>query len=677
LISEGELMWTPPPARVSSTRMAAFLQWLRRERGLDFADYTALWRWSTTDIDGFWAALWEHFNIISDSPYTSVSSGRDMISTRWFEGSRVNYAEHLLRHEAIALQGEVAFFHGSERRPMKALTWHALGDLVRAAATRLRAMGVRPGDRIVSYMPNVPETAVAMLASVAIGAVWSAASPEFGAMTVVDRFSQIKPRLIFAADGYVFGGKSFDRRTVLAEILAQLPTIETIVWLPYLGLEPPVHVGRPTVQWEDFVGARGPPPDQFKFERVAHDHPLWVLYSSGTTGLPKAITHSHIGIVIDQIKQMGLQFDLKPGKCMFFYTTTGWMMWNAVLAALFAGASGVLYDGSPTWPKIDALWDIAEESGTTAFGASPTLVQMMEKAGVRPAKSHNLSRLDTIILGGAPSTPATFAWFYANVKPDLWVITTSGGTDLCGGLVGPVPLQPVYAAEFQGRSLGMSVAAWSQRGEPVIDEVGELVVTKPFPSMPLYFWGDEGNRRYQETYFDMFPGVWRHGDFIKINERGGCYIYGRSDATLNRYGIRIGTSEIYGVLSGIKRVRDSIIVCCETGDGGFLVPMFIQLADDDTLDDALINEINHALRQQTSPRHLPDMIVQAPSIPYTLTGKKMEVPLRRMLMGTPVDEVASPDAMRDPAALKWYVEYSQRTDIRQRFKDTANAGRNS
>jgi acetoacetyl-CoA synthetase len=648
--------------------MVAFIRWLETTRGLKFNDYEALWRWSVTDIDAFWASLWDHFEIVSDSPYERVTSGQEMISTRWFKGARVNYAEHLLRHERGAAPNEIAFVHCSETCPPQTLTWNELGEQVRAVATHLRALGIRPGDRVVSYMPNIPATAIAMIATVAIGAVWSAASPEFGASTVVDRFSQIKPRLLFASDGYNFGGKSFDRRGEVEAILAKLPSVETIVWFSNLNLEIPATKTVRSLPWSYLLAATDPARENFDFERVAHDHPLWVLYSSGTTGLPKAITHSHVGIVIDQMKQMRLHFDLRPGKRMFFFTTTGWMMWNAVLSSLFAGASAVLYDGSPTWPTVDTLWDIAEKTGTTTFGASPTLVQIMEKADIRPNLTRDLAQLDAVVLGGAPSTPGTFEWFYKNVKADLWVINTSGGTDLCGGLVGPVPQQSVYAGEFQGRMLGIAVAAWNQNAQPVLDEIAELVVTKPFPSMPLYFWGDEHNSRYRETYFDVFPGIWRHGDFIKINSRGGCYIYGRSDATLNRFGVRIGTSEIYRVMSAIGRVVDSIIVCCETPNGGYFVPLFVQLKEGDSLDENLIATINRELREQNSPRHVPDLILQVPKIPYTLTGKKMEIPVRKLLMGTAAHAVANTDAMTDPNALDWFSGFAQQREVRDRFR---------
>ncbi len=653
--------------------MADFMRWLETARDLHFDDFEALWRWSADDVEGFWAALWAYLDILSDGPYESVMSGTEMISTRWFVGARINYAEHALRHEARAAPDEIALCHSSEIRPLDTMTWSALGDAVRNVATALRALGIKPGDRIVSYMPNVPEAAIAMLATTAIGAVWSAAAPEFGVKTVVDRFSQIEPKLIFAADGYSFAGKRFDRRSEVAAIVAQLPSVQDVIWLSYLGMDRPEDLGRRMLVWEELLSQPGPSREAFVFERVTADHPLWILFSSGTTGLPKAIVHSHVGMVLDQSKAMRLHFDLKPGQSMFFYTTTGWMMWNSVMGSLLAGATAILYDGSPTWPRLDKLWDLAEECSATMFGASPTLIGMMKEAGIQPRGARNLACLNKVVLGGAPSTPLTFEWLYDQLGPDIWVMNTSGGTDLCGGLLGPVPSKPVRAAEMQGRMLGIAVEAWDDSGAAVIDEIGELVVVRPFPSQPLFFWGDEGNARYDSTYFDTYPGVWRHGDFIKITPTGGGYIYGRADATLNRFGIRIGTSEIYDVLAGISRIADSVIICCETADGGYYMPLFVQLRAGDVLDDKLADEIKLSLRNQTSPRHVPDVILQVPKVPYTLTGKKMEVPVRKLVMGTPVGKVTTSDAMADPGAMDWYVQFAADPEIRSKFHRCAAA----
>ena len=540
------------------------------------------------------------------------------------------------------------------------MTWHELGGAVRVLATQLRALGLRPGDRIAAYLPNIPETAIAMLATTAIGAVWSSAAPEFGARTVIDRFAQIEPRLLFVADGYRFGGKEFDRTGEIRAILAELPTAEHVVWLPYLDptSQPPIANAIP---WSNLVDHPPVGAASFAYEHVAHDHPLWVLFSSGTTGLPKPIVHGHVGILLEHLKSTGLAQNLDPSSRMFFYTTTGWMMFNALVSALLQGSSVVLYDGHPAHPTPALLWQLAADAGATCFGASPTFVQIMQKIGLVPRERFDLSRLQSVLLTGSPVTPESTAWFYQSVKSDLWVTSPSGGTELCAGLVGGSPLLPVFAGEIQTRLLGMDVHAWNAGGVPVIDEVGELVVTSPSPSMPLRFMNDPGDARYRETYFEQFPGVWRHGDFIKINARGGCYIYGRSDSTLNRYGVRIGSAEIYRAVEQLDEIADSLVVCLELPGGGFYMPLFVRLADGAVFDDVLRARIAAKLRGDCSPRHVPDEIHEVAAIPYTLTGKKMEIPVRRILAGTPPEKAASRDAMMQPEALDWYVQFARAT----------------
>ena len=669
MIEEGELLWTPSEEFARSSNVARFMRWLASERGLAFDDYLALQRWSVEQIEAFWAALWDYFEIQSTTPYERVLDRRAMPGARWFEGSLVNYAEHVLRREAVAAAGETALHHLSELRPLNAMSWHELGRQVRIMATQLRAMGIEPGDRVVCYMPTIPETAVAMLGAIAIGAVWSSAAPEFGARTVIERFAQIEPKLLFVADGYRFAGKDFERTEQIREIVGALPSLGHVVWLPYLrpAGEPPAPVAH-TITWRALMDRVEVPREDFEYVRVAHDHPLWVLFSSGTTGLPKAIVHSHVGVLIEHLKTNAFHLDLTPDACMFFYTTTGWMMWNALIGALTTGCPVVLYDGSPAHPEPDFLWKLAAETGVTSFGTSPTFVQNMQKQGIVPRRKYDLSRLRGIFLAGSPSTPETFAWFYRSVKEDLWMTSQSGGTEFCSGLVGASPTLPVYAGEIQSRLLGMDVHAWNDKGEAVIDEVGELVITAPAPSMPIFLWGDVGHKRYRETYLEHFPGVWRYGDFLKFNARGGCYLYGRSDSTLNRFGVRIGTAEIYRSVDQVEEIADSLIVCIELPGGGFYMPLFVKLADGAVLDEALADTINAKLRQERSPRHVPDEIVAVGAIPYTLSGKKMEVPVRKILMGWPPDKAASRDAMMDPAAIDWFVAFAQsrRDDDRDR-----------
>ena len=637
--------------------MARFMRWLAAERGHSFATYEELRRWSVTDLDGFWAAVWDFFEVRSSRPYDRVLSSRTMPGAVWFAGSRVNYAEHVLRHELVAQPEETALAHSSELRPLAQMSWIELGASVRVVATRLRELGVQPGDRVSAYMPNIPETVIAMLAVTAIGAVWSSAAPEFGARTVIERFAQIEPSVLFVADGYRFGGKDYDRAAEIRAILAELPSVRRVVWLSYLHPDaPPAIPG--AMSWAELLDH--PPVDaaSFAYERVAEDHPLWVLFSSGTTGLPKPIVHGHVGTLVEHLKGTGLGQNLGPASRMFFYTTTGWMMFNALVSALVQGASIVLYDGHPAYPTPALLWQLAADAGATSFGASPTFVQMMQKIGLVPRERFDLSRLEGVLLTGSPVTPESTAWFYEAVKSDLWVTSPSGGTELCAGLVGGSPLLPVYAGEIQTRLLGMDVHAWNDEGDEVVGEVGELVVTSPSPSMPLRFMNDPGDARYRETYFEHFPGVWRHGDFIKINERGGCYIYGRSDSTLNRYGVRIGSAEIYRAVEQLDEIADSLIVCLELPGGAFFMPLFVRLADGVVLDDALRERIVAKLRTDCSPRHVPDEIHAVGAIPYTLTGKKMEIPVRRILGGTPPEKAASREAMMDPSALDWFIAFA-------------------
>lgn len=663
-VREGQLLWQPDAATVANSQLQRYLEWLARERGVRLSDYEALWRWSVAEPERFWESLWDRFDVRSSTPYTSVIDSQQMPGAKWFEGSRVNYAEHLLRYEEVAARDAVALLHASELGPLEEMTWAELGRQVRVLATELRALGIAPGDRIVSYMPNTPHTAIAMIATTAIGAVWSSAAPEFGTRTVIDRFAQIEPKLLFAADGYRFAGKNFDRRQEVAEIVTALPTLTHVVWLPFLdkAARPPHAAGAGSpeyLDWSRVLDRATVPRERFEFTRVGCTHPLWILFSSGTTGLPKAIVHGHVSMLVEHLKLAHLHMDLAPGSRLFFYTTSGWMMWNVVIGALLAGATSVLYDGSPVHPDPWLLWDLAARTRATHFGASPTFVQMMQKSGLRPADRYDYPAMRMMTVSGSPCTPETFAWVYQAVKSDVWVASQSGGTEICSGFVGAVATVPVHAGEIQARMLGMDVHAWSDDGRDLTDEVGELVVTRPFPSMPLYFWNDADGKRYHESYFDRFPGVWRHGDFVKLNSRGGCYVYGRSDSTLNRHGVRIGTAEIYRAVEQVDGVADSLIVCCDWPDGTFFMPLFVKLKPGVTLDEALRKRINARLREDCSPRHVPDRIDAVEAIPYTLTGKKMEIPVRRILMGTAPERAASRDAMANPQSLNFFAGYGQ------------------
>jgi len=662
MVIEGKELWRPRQAFADASNIRQYQNWLKAEYGIDTNHYDELWQWSVNHTADFWASIWSFFNVQSDTPYSSVfklpQDKEQFIGTQWFPDSQVNYAEHLLRAEE-KLGDQIVFHHLSETRLLAQMSWRELGRQVRIVATQLRALGVEAGDRVVSYMPNVPETSIAMMATVAIGAVWSSAAPEFGVKTVIERFSQIEPKVLFAADGYRFAGKDFSRENEVSKIIEELPSLEHVIWLPYLKPDTELPVLPKLRTWSSLLEFEDVPYDQFKYERVAHDHPLWIVFSSGTTGLPKAIVHSHVGILAEHLKILCFHMNLGPQSTMFFYSTTGWMMWNLLQSALLVGSAVVLYDGSPTYPNSDFLWQLASATKVTCFGASPTFVQMMEKVGLKPNEKYDLSALESTVVSGAPSTPEIFDWFYRCVKKDLWVTSQSGGTEICSSFVGASPTLPVYAGEIQTRMLGMDVHAWSDEGQELTDEVGELIVAKPFPSMPIKFWNDKGNKRYHESYFEVFKGIWRHGDFIKINHRGGCYIYGRSDSTLNRFGVRIGTAEIYRAVEQVEEIADSLIVCCELPAGQFFMPLYVKLKPESELNDELVKKINAKLRHDCSPRHVPDRIYAVPAIPYTLTGKKMEVPVRKLLMGQSLEKAASRDAMMNPASIDWFVNFAQ------------------
>jgi len=656
-VQEGDLLWTPSAEFVAASNMQKLMTWLDSNNIVSVGSYQQLWQWSVQEPKAFWAAMWQHFKVISDCPYTEVMSQTDMQpGVRWFSGSRVNFAEHILQHSG----SHPAISAMSESEALQTISWDELGVQVRKLATSLREMGIKPGDKVAAVLPNRIETVVAMLASISIGAIWSNAAPEFGSRAILDRLGQVCPRLVFFGDGYQFNGKRFDRAEVLSDLLKELPSVETVVRIDIISGCAAFSTQLPVLFWQSVMDIADPGEAEFMFERVVNDHPLWYVFSSGTTGLPKAIAHSHIGVLIEMLKFMHLHMNLKPGDNSFFYTTTGWVMFNLVVGMMLTGAGAILYDGSPVYPEIDTLWRLCDESGATHFGASPTYVQLMEKNQVIPKQHHNMDRLTTVLVGGSPSTPATFSWFYKNVKNDLWLTSQSGGTEIASAFVAATPTQGVFAAEIQARALGMAVRSLADDGSDVTDEVGELVCDKPFPSMPLFFLNDPENKRYWESYFSDIAGVWRHGDFIKINARGGCYIYGRSDATLNRYGVRIGTAEIYRTVESVPGVTDSLIVCVETGSDGFYMPLFITLKDDVEMNANLEQKIVEALKIQCSPRHVPDEIIVAPEIPYTLTGKKLEVPVRKLLKGAKLDDVASIGSMKNPQSLDFYIQFSQR-----------------
>jgi acetoacetyl-CoA synthetase len=656
MVEPGKLLWSPSPERIARARILHFQRWLTARSGQSFANFEALWQWSTTDLDGFWQACWDYFNIEASKPARAVLGKRTMPGAEWFPGAELNYARHMLRHERA---NATAFLHLNERQPLAEVSWEELGGKVRILATQLRKLGVKRGDRVVAYVPNLPEALVAMLATTSMGAIWSSCGPDFGTPGVLDRFAQLEPTVLLHVDGYQYGGKPFDRRSEVEKIIAGLPTLKHVIQLVYLNPQDRRALSPNTLFWDELLNHAPVGCDEFKYEEVPFGHPLWILFSSGTTGLPKAIMHSHGGILIEQLKHVAFNFDMHAGQRMFFYTTTGWMMWNFLVSAMLSNVVPVLYDGNPAWPDGDVLWKMVQDSKASLFGASPTYQSILEKNGVVPKNKFDLSALDSVMLAGSPVTPECQAWFHENVKREAWVAPGCGGTDICSGFVGGVVTLPQYAGEIQSRCLGISVHVLNEKGERIIDEVGEMVVTEPSPSMPIGFWGDANHKRYSETYFEEFPGLWRQGDFYRINKRGGCFVLGRSDATLNRHGIRIGTAEIYRAVSSVPGVEDALIVNLDLPGGTFFMPLFVKLAAGQVLDEALVAQIRDRLRREYTPRHVPDKIFAVPAIPYTLSGKRMEVPVRRILSGVALAKAANRDAMANPQALDFFIEYAR------------------
>ncbi|MDP9189938.1 MAG: acetoacetate--CoA ligase, partial [Actinomycetota bacterium] len=593
-----EKLWEPSAEAIERARITAYMRWLAESRGVEVSDYESLWRWSVDELEDFWASIWSFFEVEADGEPTPVLANREMPGARWFEGTELNYAEHVFRGKD---DDEVAVAHASETRELGELRWGELKHQVAAAAEGLRALGVGRGDRVVAYLPNSLEALVAFLATASLGAIWSSCSPDFGPSSVVDRFAQIEPKVMFAVDGYRYGGKDFDRLDTVAEIAAQIPSLECVVVAPYLNHSPALgalegdDAAAAPISWGQLVelGAGVP----LRFERVPFDHPLWVLYSSGTTGLPKAIVQGHGGILLEQLKKLNLHLDAHGGDRVFWFTTTGWMMWNFLVGVLLTPASIVLYDGNPGHPDMGVLWDLAERTGVTCFGTSASYISACMKDGVEPGRGRDLSRLRSVGSTGSPLSPEGFEWVYEHIGADTWLFSTSGGTDVCTAFVGGVPLLPVYRGELQGRALGAKVEAFDEQGNSVIDEVGELVLTAPMPSMPVFFWGDEDGSRYRESYFEMYPGIWRHGDWIEITSRGTAIIYGRSDSTINRQGVRMGTSEIYRAVQAIPEVTDALVVDVPREGSEGWMPLFVVLGEGSDLDDDLVARIKNGIRE--------------------------------------------------------------------------------
>jgi acetoacetyl-CoA synthetase len=634
----GTVLWTPPADVRATSRIGHYLSWLAETRELVFADYAALWEWSVTEIEAFWQSVWDYFEITARTPPVAVLASREMPGARWFPGSTLNYAEHVLRMPGLCDDDPVVLAYAQSREPVR-LTCRQLRDEVRQVRAGLKGLGVGRGDRVAAYAPNIPETYVLMLATASLGAIFSSCAPEFGSRSVIDRWKQIEPTVLVAVDGYRYGDKAIDRREEVAAIRAALPSLEHVITIGYL------HDGG---DWDALKTD-----EPMEFDAVPFDHPLYVLYSSGTTGLPKPIVHGHGGILLEHLKMLALHHDLGPGDRFFWFTTTGWMMWNFLVSAPAVGAAIVMFDGNPGFPDLSYLWTLAADVGITYFGTSAPFILACRKADITPPP--------TTIRGvgstGAPLPPEGFDWVYQHVGRDLQLQSLSGGTDVCTGFVGGVPLLPVIEGVISCRCLGARVESFDPAGNPIVGELGELVITAPMPSMPVGFWNDPDGNRYREAYFDVYPGVWRHGDWITIGADGSCVITGRSDATLNRGGVRLGTAEFYSVVEGIPEIADSVVVHLD--EHGDELLLFVVLADDLELDDTLRDRIRRELRAALSPRHVPDEIHQVRAVPRTLSAKKLEIPVKRILTGTPVESAAATGALANPDALTAFEQFAK------------------
>ncbi len=635
------ILWEPSAERRERATLTRFAAFVAERHGIATEEYVDLWAWSTEHLEDFWRAIWDFFEVAADGGDGTVLARAEMPGAEWFPGTRLSLPEHVFRGKD---PDAVAILHASESRPLGSLTWRELREQTGRIAAGLRRLGVGEGDRVVAYLPNIAEAMAAFLATASLGAVWSSCSPDFGARSAVDRFAQIEPKVLLTVDGYRYGGKDHDRRDTVARLREAMPSLAATVLLPYR--DPGAEIEGAT-SWAELTAE----PAALEFARVPFDHPLWVLYSSGTTGLPKGIVHGHGGILLEHLKKMHLHLDAQAGDRVLWFSTTGWMMWNFLAGVLLTDAAIVLYDGNPGTPDLGRLWDLAEEAGVTTFGTSAAFVSSCMKAGVRPREGRELAALTAVGSTGSPLPPEGFRWVADELGQDVWLFSTSGGTDLCTAFVGGVPTLPVYEGELQARALGAAVEAWDEDGHPVTDEVGELVVVKPMPSMPLFLWGDDSGERMRESYFEMFPGIWRHGDWIELTWRGTAIISGRSDSTINRGGIRMGTSEIYSAVLALPEITDALVV-----DVDGWMPMWVVLADGAELDEDLERRIAARIREDCSPRHVPNEVRALAEVPRTLSGKVLEVPVKRILLGTPVERAAARDSLQNPDALAPFVK---------------------
>jgi acetoacetyl-CoA synthetase len=641
----GDTLWEPPADLRESTQVGRFMEFAERTRGQQFSGYDDLWRWSVTDLEGFWGAVWEFFELRAHAPFERVLASREMPGAKWFPGLRVNYAEHLVgRDEDLDQVAVIA--HSQTRDPFE-LTFGGLREQVARARAGLRRLGVGPGDRVVAYLPNIPETLVAFIATASLGAIWAACAPEFGARSVIDRFAQIEPKVLLVVGGYGFRDRYVSRLADVEAIRLRLTSLEHVVSVPYGEASVP-----DALSWSDLLSELG----ALEFEPVAFDHPLYVLFSSGTTGLPKAIVHGHGGQLVEHHKNQGFGWDLQPGRRLLWFSTTAWMMWNALVSALLLRSSIVMLDGDPAWPDLAEQWRLAERYRPTVMGVSPPYLMACRRAGINLRDDFDLSSIGVLCTAGSPLPAEGYRWVYEQLGPDVCLVNGSGGTDVCTAIVSGCPGAPVFEGEISCASLAVDAKAFNEGGDQVVGELGELVITSPMPSMPVKLWGDEDGERYRSSYFDRYPGVWRQGDWIRFNPNGSCVLTGRSDATLNRGGVRLGTGEFYSVVEEFPELADALVVHMEDDEGGMgELLLFVVAAPGATVNDELLRRVRSALRSELSPRHVPDDIIVVGGIPRTLTGKKLEAPVKRILRGEAAEKVASRDSLADPSALDGFV----------------------